>query len=55
MQIQISTLENCSSHLLANGFSFEGNQTNADPPDTTGGGGGGSTPPPEEEEPPSEG
>ena len=55
MQIQFSTFENCFSPLLANGFSFEGVQPNADPPDNTGGGGAGTPPPPpeeDEEEPP---
>lgn len=50
MQIQFSTLENCFSPLLANGFSFEGVQNNADPPDNTGGGGTAEPPPPEEDE-----
>ena len=55
MQIQFSTLENCFSPLLANGFTFEGVPNDADPPETTGGGGGGTSeppPPPEEEEEP---
>ncbi len=56
MQIQFSTLENCFSPLLASGFTFEGVQNDADPPDNTGGGGAADPPPPpppeEEDEPP---
>ena len=50
MQNQFSITENCSSPLLANGFSFEGVPKDADPPDNTGGGTSAGTPEPEEEE-----